>query len=144
MTPEPLQTNRQVEALHDRAMNDLRYIRKTMERAGAFTAVSGWGQVLAGSAALAAGVIAFRQSTIEGWLTTWLAAAVVAFAISALTSQRKAQAAGESLFSAPGRKFLLSFVPALVVGAFAAVVGVILALLAVIAWAGTVVWGWVV
>ena len=33
---------------------------------------------------------------------------------------------------------------ALVVGAFAAVIGVILALLAVIAWAGTVVWGWVV
>lgn len=117
MTIQPLQTNRQVEALHDRAMNDLRYIRKTMERAGAFTAVSGWGQVLAGSAALAAGLIAHRQSTIEGWLTTWLAAATVAFAISALTSQRKAQAAGESLFSAPGRKFLLSFVPALVVGA---------------------------
>jgi len=117
MTTEPLQKPRQIEALHDRAMDDLRFIRKTMERAGAFTAVSGWGQVLAGVSALAAGLVASRQSTTEGWLASWLAAAVLAFVVSAVTSQRKARAAGESLFSAPGRKFLLSFVPALVVGA---------------------------
>ena len=117
MTTEPLRTPRQVEALHDRAMDDLRFIRKTMESAGGFTAVSGWGQVLAGVSALAAGLVASRQSTTEGWLATWLVAAAVAFALSALTSQRKAQAAGESLFSGPGRKFLLGFVPAIVVGA---------------------------
>jgi len=117
MTTEPLLTPRRVEALHDRAMDDLRFIRKTMERAGAFTAVSGWGQVLAGVSALAAGLVASRQSTTEGWLASWMAAAVLAFVVSAVTSQRKARAAEESLFSAPGRKFLLSFVPALVVGA---------------------------
>ena len=117
MTTEPLRTPRQVEALHDRAMDDLRFIRKTMERAGAFTAVSGWGQVLAGVSALAAGLVASRQSTTEGWLAAWLAAAVLAFILSAVTSQRKAKGAGESLFSAQGRKFLLSFVPALLVGA---------------------------
>ena len=98
-------------------MDDLRFIRKTMERAGAFTAVSGWGQVLAGVSALAAGLVASRQSTTEGWLAAWLAAAVLAFIVSAVTSQRKAKGAGESLFSAQGRKFLLSFVPALLVGA---------------------------
>lgn len=117
MTTEPLRTPRQVEALHDRAMDDLRFIRKTMERAGAFTAVSGWGQVLAGVSALAAGLVASRQSSTAGWLTAWLAAAVLAFIVSAVTSQRKARGAGESLFSAQGRKFLLSFVPALLVGA---------------------------
>jgi len=117
MMTEPLRTPRKVEALHDRAMDDLRFIRKTMESAGGFTAVSGWGQVLAGASALAAGLVASRQSTVEGWLATWLAAAAVAFALSALTSERKARAAGESLFTGPGRKFLLGFVPAIVVGA---------------------------
>lgn len=118
MTSEPARRpSRPVEALHDRAMDDLRYIRKTMESAGAFTAVSGWGQVLSGAAALGAGVVASTRTTTEGWLLTWLTAAAVAFLISAAASHRKAKATDETLFSAPARKFAGSFAPAMVVGA---------------------------
>lgn len=104
-------------ALHDRAMDNLRFIRETMERAGSFTAVPGWGGVAMGITALVAAWVAARQSTTDAWILTWLAEAVVATAIGACAMAQKAQAAKMSLLSGPGRKFALSFVPPLIVGA---------------------------
>jgi hypothetical protein len=103
--------------LHDRAIDNLRFIRETMERAGAFTAVPGWGQVAVGLTALGAAFVAARQPNRELWLATWLAEAVLALAIGGWAMVRKAYAVDDPILSGPGRRFGLSFLPPLVVGA---------------------------
>jgi len=102
--------------LHDRALDNLRFIRQTMERAGSFTAVPGWGQVAVGVTALAAVFLAARQRTPELWLATWLGEAIVALAIGGSAMVRKAYAVNDPILSGPGRRFGLSFLPPMVVG----------------------------
>ena len=114
--PRPVETRIDTPALHDRAMDNLRFIRETMERAGAFTAVPGWGQVGVGVTALAAAVLAARQPSVELWLATWLAEAIVALAIGGWALARKAHAANDPILSGPARRFGLSFLPPMVVG----------------------------
>jgi hypothetical protein len=104
-------------ALDDRARDNLRFIRETMERAGSFTAVPGWGGVAMGITALGAAAIASSQSTQLGWLLTWIGEAIVAIAIASWTTFSKARDAGTPLFSGPGRRFAYSFAPPLFVGA---------------------------
>jgi hypothetical protein len=97
---------------------DLRFIRDTMERASAFTAVSGWGQVISGVTALAAAAVAAQQSSPFGWLRVWLAEGIVAVVIGLLACTWKANRRGLPLFSGPARKVLLGLAPPLVAGAF--------------------------
>ena len=99
-----------------RAADHLRYIRETMERAGEFTAVPGWGGVAMGLTAIAAAFVAAHQSSPRAWVTVWLLEAFVAVAIAAPTAATKAHQANAALFSGPGRKFLLSFAPPIIVG----------------------------
>jgi hypothetical protein len=104
-------------ALHARAMDNLRFIRETMERASSFTAVPGWGGVIMGVTALGAAAVASQQTSITNWLTIWLAEAVLAFLIGGWAMDRKARMAETPLLSGPGRKFALSFSPPMIVGA---------------------------
>ena len=104
-------------ALHDRAMDNLRYIRETMERSQAFTAVSGLGGVLMGVTALLAAAVAGRVSSIEAWVALWMGAAAVSLAIALVAMSRKAGAAGAPLLAGAGRKFTWNLTPPLLVGA---------------------------
>jgi hypothetical protein len=103
--------------LDDHARDNLRFIRETMERAGSFTAVPGWGGVAIGVTALGAAAIADRQSSSYDWLVTWGLEAFVAISIAVWTTLSKARSAGTPLLSGPGRRFVYSFAPALFVGA---------------------------
>ena len=109
-------------ALHDRAMDNLRYIRETMERASAFTAVPGWGQVAIGVSAIAAAYLAAHQATPRAWLGVWLAEAIISMLIAGWLMDRKARAQHVPLFSGPGRKVAFSLSPPIVVGALLTVV----------------------
>jgi hypothetical protein len=104
-------------ALHARAMDNLEFIRDTMERAGAFTAVSGWGMVAVGASAVAAAGFAASRGASTEWLVIWLGEALLSVLISGWAIGRKARAARMPLLSGPGRKFAMSFAPPIVVGA---------------------------
>jgi len=99
-----------------RAADHLRYIRETMAGAAEFTAVPGWGGVAMGITALAAAFLAERQSAPRAWLAVWLIEAFVAVTIAASAAATKAHRANSELFSGPGRKFLFSFAPPIIVG----------------------------
>jgi hypothetical protein len=104
-------------SLDDRARDNLRFIRETMERAGSFTAVPGWGGVAMGVTALGAAAIAAQHPAPDAWLATWLTEALVATGIAAWTIAAKARAAQMPLFAGPGRKFVLAFAPPIAAGA---------------------------
>lgn len=108
-------------AIRDIAPNlaeSLRYIRDTMERSAAFTAVSGWGYVVLGITAIGAAWFAARQVSSFAWLSVWLGEALLAIAIGLLACTWKANRRGLPLFSGPARKVALGLAPPLVAGAF--------------------------
>jgi hypothetical protein len=109
-SPEPLR-------LEVRAADNLRFIRETMENAGRFTAVPGWGGVGMGATAIAAAAFAARASSSSRWLTLWLVELAVAVVIAVCATLRKARIKQLGIFSAPGRKFVFSFLPPLIAGA---------------------------
>jgi len=106
-----------VNRLDGHAQDNLRFIRDTMERASAFTAVPGWGGVWMGLSALAAAGLSTLASTPREWLGIWLAEAFLAVAIGVASMAAKARRVRLSLFAGPARRFLLTLSPPLIAGA---------------------------
>src|SRR5689334_9286607 len=108
--PEPVE-------LHAHAMDNLRYIRRTMERAGSFTAVPGIGGMLIGSTALVAAWIANQEVGSTRWLTVWISEALLAFLVGIAAAAMKSQRVKMPLLSGPGKKFVAGFTPSMLAGA---------------------------
>lgn len=115
LRPEP-PDRPDVHALHDRAADNLRFIRETMERAASFTAVPGRGGIAVGIVALGAAAIAHQQSSMAGWLFAWRVTVVVAFCILLLAMRLKSRRAGQPMLGSAGQKFFLSFAPPVLAG----------------------------
>ncbi len=107
--PEPVR-------IGDHALDNLRYIRETMERAGSFTSIPGWGGFAIGLAAIAGGILV-RNRSGEAWLAGWLIVAVVAAVIAVATMAIKGKKAGVDFTAAPARRFFASYFAPLIAGA---------------------------
>ncbi len=106
-------------ALHERAADNLRFIRDTMERAGSFTAVPGVAGMVMGAAAVATAWFAHaaRPAGASAWLRVWLACLVLSLVVGVAGTAFKARRFGVPLFRGVGRRYALSMAPPLVVGA---------------------------
>ena len=124
MKPVPLIQESQPEppALHDRAMDNLRYIRETMELATAFTGISGWGEIAIGVTALIASAIAAQQATFNAWLAVWIAEGLISLLIAGWSMDRKTRAIKMPLGSGPGRKAVFSLTPPMLAGGLLTIV----------------------
>ena len=98
----------------DRAIDNLQFIRETMERSMVFTTVPGYGGVFMGVTAIVASFIANSQPLVRDWLIVWFIEAVLAFFIGLFAMWQKSKIAGVPLNSAPTKKFAKSFVPPLI------------------------------
>jgi len=107
------------DALRDYAVNNLRYIRETMERASAFTSIPGWGGVAIGVSALVTTVIAEPMTAWNPrrWLAVWLIEAAIAGAIGAVSMWQKARRAETRFMSGAARRFFISYFAPLIAGA---------------------------
>src|SRR5262245_2154821 len=104
-------------SLHDRAQDDLRFIRRAMERSGTFTAVPGFGGAAMGGVGLTAAAIAAIQPTPMRWLAVWMGAAAIAFVVGILAMRQKARRGGVPLTGGLGRRFAMSLSAPLAAGA---------------------------
>jgi hypothetical protein len=103
--------------LDDRALESLEFIRTTMARSAAFTAVPGRGGIAMGILGTAAAIVASRQTDDRLWLGTWLAAAFIALPIGIVAIWWKAERHALPVWSANGRRFIQGYTPSLVAGA---------------------------
>jgi hypothetical protein len=115
--PARLPRHEEPDALHERALENLRFIREAMECSATFTAVSGRGGVAMGLVGSAASFLAMVQPTPARWLTVWIAGAILGFITAAAFLLLKSKAVGAPLESGMGRKFLLGLAPPLLAGA---------------------------
>jgi hypothetical protein len=105
--------------IREHALDNIRYIRDAMERAGSFTSIPGWGGVGVGVTAIVAAIVAqqFLGRSLRMWLATWLAEAVVAAIIGFGTMIIKARRSEEPFMSGAAKRFFISYFAPLVAGA---------------------------
>jgi hypothetical protein len=116
--PAPqLSKSAKVVSIHEHAFANLRFIRETMERAGSFTAVPGWGGILMGVSALLTSFLTANLPSRQLWFEAWIGEALLAIGIGLFAMVQKSKAIKAPLLYGPGRKFAMSLLPPMLAGA---------------------------
>lgn len=102
--------------LHDHAMDNLSFIRETMERTASFTAVPGWGMVAMGAIALVGSYVASLNLMSLWWVYTWIFVAIIGCTTGIGFMIIKAERSKVPILSGSGRRFILGFSPAIIAG----------------------------
>ncbi len=118
--PQPSKPTKIV-SIHDHAFDNLRYIRETMERAGSFTAVPGWGGILMGISAVFTALLTPKLPSRRSWVEAWIGEALLAVCIGLFAMVQKSKAVKSPILYGPGRKFALSLLPPMFAGAILSV-----------------------
>lgn len=105
-------------ALHDRAMDNLSFIREAMERSTVFTGISGKGMIVMGLIALAGGQVARMQLTRDWWLYSWLAVACAGCLVGLAGMYWKMRALDSPNVLRATRRFTMNVAPAVLAGVF--------------------------
>lgn len=103
-------------------LDQLQYIRNTMESATSFTAVPGWGTVMLGLTAFAVAFLARTVDSQTTWVLLWLGEAALAGVIALVGMVKKTGGVAKLAASIPARKCALSLVPPLAAGAVLTVI----------------------
>ena len=114
---DPVLPDQNPESLQAKAIDNVRFIRAAMERAGTFTALSGRGAMAVGGTAVVAALIAPRLRDPRQHLALWLGEAVLAIAVGQGSNVLKGRRIGLPVLASPARQFLLGLLPPLVAGA---------------------------
>jgi hypothetical protein len=104
-------------AMDSHAIDELRYIRDTMARAGQFSAIPGWGGMVMGATALVAAAVSGPPAQSQRWLAVWLIDLAIAVVIALVTIARKARRSDAPLTATPTLRFARVMLPPLAAGA---------------------------
>ena len=105
--------------MREHALDNIRFIRDAMERAGSFTSIPGWGGVGVGVTAIVTAIVAqqFLGRSLTMWLATWLVEAIVAAVIGFGMMAIKARRSEAPFMSGVAKRFFISYFAPLVAGA---------------------------
>lgn len=117
MAPTPQGEASILPAASSDVLDQLNFIRHTMESATSFTAVPGWGMVMLGGTALAVAFLSRKVDSQITWVLLWLGEAILAGLISLVAMVKKTGSLAKLAASIPARKCALSLAPPLAAGA---------------------------
>ena len=107
---------RATEALEERALEDIAFLRETMARASLFRQLPGLGMILMGMISLAGCYVASWRLSYDWWVNVWGMVGFVGWLAGVVAMTLKGRGAAIAWWRGPGRKAAEGFAPAVVVG----------------------------